>query len=46
MSRQQNEGQNHNVKKANRTVQNMAEFKYLGTAVTNQILIHEEIKSR
>jgi hypothetical protein len=31
---------------ANRTLKNVAEFKYLGMTVTNQNLIHKEIKRR
>jgi hypothetical protein len=45
MSHHQNVGQNHNIKLANRTSRSVAKFKYLGMAVTNQNLIHEEIKS-
>jgi hypothetical protein len=37
---------NHNAKIVNRAFGNVAKFKYLGTAVTSQNLIHEEIKSR
>jgi hypothetical protein len=29
-------GQNHSMKTANRCFENMAKFRYLGTAVTNQ----------
>jgi hypothetical protein len=29
---------------ANRSFENMSQFKYLGMAATNQNLIHEEIK--
>jgi hypothetical protein len=46
LSRHQNAGQNRNIKIGDRTFENVAQLKYLGTTVTNQILIHEEIKSR
>jgi hypothetical protein len=42
----QNAGLNHNMKVVNRFFENVAKFKYLGRTVTNQSLIHEEIKSR
>jgi hypothetical protein len=46
LSRHQNAGQNHNVKIGDRSVEYVAQFKYFGTTVTNQKLIHEEIKRR
>jgi hypothetical protein len=45
LSRHQNAGQNHNIKIANRSSENVAQLKYLGMTVTNQNLIQEEIKS-
>jgi hypothetical protein len=38
--------QNHSIKIANRSVEGGAKFKYLGTTLTVQNCIHEEIKSR
>jgi hypothetical protein len=46
LSRHQNVGQNQDIKIANRSFENVSQFKYLGTTVTNQILIQEEIKRR
>jgi sorting nexin-29 len=46
LSRQQNVGQNRDTKIANRSFENVSQFKYLGTTVTNQNLIQEEIKKR
>jgi hypothetical protein len=46
LSRHQNVGQNQDIKIANRSFENVSQFKYLGTTVTNQNLIQEEIKSR
>jgi hypothetical protein len=44
--RHQNAGQNRDIKIANRSFENVSQFKYLGTTVTNQNLIQEEIKRR
>jgi len=38
--------QNHNTKAANKSLKNVAKFKYLGMTITNQNWIHEEIKNR
>jgi hypothetical protein len=46
LSRPQNAGQNHDIKIANRGFENVAEFRYLGTTITNQNLIQEKIKRR
>jgi hypothetical protein len=46
LSRHQNEGQNHDTKIADRSFENVAQFKYLRTTVTNQNLIQEETKRR
>jgi hypothetical protein len=46
LSRHQNVGQSRDVKIANRSFENVAQFKYLGTTVTNQNLFQEEIKMR
>jgi hypothetical protein len=46
LSRHQNAGQNHDISLANRSFDNVAQFKYLGTTVTNQNLIQEAIKRR
>jgi hypothetical protein len=46
LSRHQNEGQNHNIKIGDGSFENVAQLKYLGTTVTNQNLIHKEIKRR
>jgi hypothetical protein len=46
MPRHRNAGQNHNMKIPNRSFDNAAEFRYLGTTVTNQSLIHEKLQSR
>ena len=46
MSRGQNAGRIHSVRIDNRTFESVEEFKYLGTTLTNQNSIAEEIKSR
>ena len=46
MSRDQNAGRIHSVRIDNRTFERVEEFKYLGTTLTNQTSIGEEIKSR
>jgi hypothetical protein len=46
LSGHQNAGQNRDIKIANRSFENVSQFKYLGTTVTNQNLIQEEIKKR
>jgi hypothetical protein len=46
LSRHQNTGQNRDIKTANRSFQNVLQFKYSGTTVTNQNLIPEETKRR
>jgi hypothetical protein len=46
MSRSQKLGQKHKIKIANRSFEYVAKFKYLGTILTDQNHMHEEIKSR
>jgi len=46
MSRYQNAGRVHSVRIDNNTFERVEEFKYLGTTLTNQNSIAEEIKSR
>jgi len=46
MSRDQNAGRIHSVRIDNSTFERVEEFKYLGTTLTNQNSIAEEIKSR
>ena len=46
MSRDQNAGRIHSVRIDNSTFERVEEFKYLGTTLTNQNSIAEEVKSR
>ena len=46
MFRDQNEGRSHNTKSDNSSFERVEEFKYLGTCLTNQNSVQEEIKSR
>jgi hypothetical protein len=39
-------GQKHSIKRANRSFEGVAKFKYLGTALTDKNCMNEEIKSR
>jgi hypothetical protein len=44
LSGHQNAWQNHDIKIANRCFENVSQFRYLETTITNQNLIQEEIK--
>ena len=46
MSRDQNSGRSHNIKIDNSSFERVEQFKCLGTTLTNQASIQEEIKSR
>jgi hypothetical protein len=46
LSRHQNAGQDHDIKLTNRCFENVAQFRVLGTTITNQTLIHEEFMRR
>ena len=46
MSRDQNAGRSHSMKVDNSSIERVEEFKYLGTTLTNQNSIQEEIKSK
>src|SRR5215469_9305354 len=46
VSRDRNAGRIHSMKTDNSSIEKVEEFKYLGTTITNQNSIQEEIKSR
>jgi hypothetical protein len=46
VSRYQKVGQEHRIKIANRCSEDVTEFKYLGTTLTDQNCMYKEIKSR
>jgi UDP-galactopyranose mutase len=46
MSRDQNAGRNHNIRIDNNSFERVEEFKYLGTTLTYQNSIQEDVKSR
>jgi hypothetical protein len=46
LSHHQNAGQNHNIKTGNGYFENVAQFKYFRTTVTNQNMIQKKIKRR
>ena len=46
LSRDRNAGRGHSVKIDNSSIERVEEFKYLGTTLTDQNSIEEEIKSR
>jgi len=46
MSFYMNSEQNQNIRIANESFENVEKFKHLGTALTNQNDIHDELKSR
>jgi hypothetical protein len=46
VSHHHNADQNHYIKTANRLFENIPQFKYLATTVTNQYLINREVKRR
>jgi hypothetical protein len=46
MSLSQRLGQSHSIKISNRSFEDVAKFKYLGTTITDEYCMHEEIKSR
>jgi hypothetical protein len=45
MSCSQKIGQKHSIKVADRSFEDVAKFKYLGTTLTDQNCMHEEIRA-
>jgi hypothetical protein len=45
MTHHQNAREIHIIKRVYRSFESVAKLKYLGTAVTNKNLIHEEVKN-
>jgi len=45
MSQDQNAGRNHSIKIDKSSSESVEQFKYLGTTLTNQNYIQEELKS-
>jgi hypothetical protein len=46
MSHHLNSGQNRNIRIGNKLFENVVKFEFLGTTLTNQNDIHDEMKSR
>jgi hypothetical protein len=46
MSRSQKIRRKHSIKRANRSFEDVGKFKYLGTTLTDQNCMHEEIKGK
>jgi hypothetical protein len=46
MSSYQKAGQKHSIKIANRSFEDVAKFKYLGTPPKDQNFMHEEVRSK
>jgi hypothetical protein len=46
LSHRQTAGENHDIRISNRSVENVTQFKYFGTTVTNVNIIQEEIGFR
>jgi hypothetical protein len=45
LSRHENAGENHDIKIAARCFENVSQFRYLGTTITNQNLIQRRMNS-